>query len=230
MKRLIIPFVFLTLLGAGCFGFGSTDEPGSPPNSVLEQAFESATTSFGEASTSTSGEGLNQKRYDVNEIFAKDVSFDPPAGHWVYFSEVERNYWLMEGEVPESGSGDPSEATRGSRVALIQTMTFTEDYPTWDRFKFTMAQLSCLEGTTSENLIGCLDEPMDIISGKTVGGYTYEAFKLQRVRKVDQSFQGTRTFIMVRLGASSKHGILFVIEDGEALGVALELAKSMRPI
>jgi hypothetical protein len=232
MKRLLIPLFFLILLGAGCSGcFGSgDDQAGSAPTaSAIEQAFGEDDSTFGNAATSSDNILVEPKTWDVDHVYSKHLAFDPPSGYWVYLSEVEHTYWLVPGTPPEPGSEDPAGEIRETRVARMQPITFIPDsFPTWDRFQLTMAQFQCVEGSTEDNLVGCLDEPRNVITGKTVSGLPYEKFEIQAVRKKDQAPQGWRTFIVVRLGAANDHAVLFTIEDEQkGVGPALELAKSM---
>jgi hypothetical protein len=231
MKHLALPLLILILLGAGCFGFGSKDdEPTSPPTkSAIEEAFETSESTFGDAATSSDNILIEPKKWDVDHVYSKHLAFEPPSGYWVYLSEVEHNYWLIPGTAPEQGSEDPAASILDSRVARIHPISFhPASFPTWERFKLTMAQFQCVEGTNEDDLVGCLDEPNNVITGKTVSGLPYEKFELQAVRKKDQAPQGWRTFIIVRLGEVNDHGVLITIEDeDEGIGPALELAKSM---
>jgi len=231
MKRFLIPLLSLALLGAGCFGYGlKKEEPSSvPTQSVIEDAFEASTPTFGDAATSSDNILIEPKKWDVDHIYSKQLAFDAPSGYWVYLSEAERSYWLVPGAVPEQGSEDPAASIFAARAATIYPIRFyPENFPTWERFKLTMAQFQCVEGTTEDDLIGCQDEPRNVISGKTVSGLPYEKFELQAIRKKDQASQGWRTFIVVRLGETSDHGVLMTVKDeNRGVGPALELAKSM---
>jgi hypothetical protein len=233
MKRLIIPFLFFVLLGAGCsgcFDFGSKKEEQAPVSkSAIEQAFESSDSEFGSAATSVEDILVEPKRWDVDHIYSKKLAFDPPNGHWVYLSETEHNYWIVRGAAPQAGSEDPAESARASRIAVISPIQFSpSSFPTWDRFRVTMAQFMCVEGTSEQDLVGCLDEPKNVIAGKTVSGLPYEKFELDLVRKIDQQNLGRRIFIVVRLGQANDHGVLITLEKDDGIGPALELAKSMR--
>lgn len=218
----------LTVLGAGCFGWGAKEEEQPEiTKSVIEEAFEGNPDEFAVSSTD-SEEPEAPKRWDVEIIRSKKFAFDPPAGYWVYLSTQDHAYWLVKGTPPEEGSEDPLTSAFEHRVAVIQPLTWDEEnFSTWTRFELTMAQFNCVEGTTEENLVGCLDEPLKVVEGRTIGNLPYKKFALQIVRKVDQAPRGTMAFIIVRQGDASDHGVLITVEDDVALGAALELAKSM---
>jgi hypothetical protein len=226
MKRLLIPLFLFVLLGAGCFGSGSDTK--SPEASPVKKAFESGNSEFGNAATSSVAVS-EPKVWSADGIYSKQLTFDSPKGYWVYQSEMEHDYWLIPGEVPEPGSDDPANDIRDTRVATVYPLQFIPDsFPTWDRFKIAMAQFQCVEGTTEDNLIGCLSKPSGTVTGETISGLPYESFKLQVVRQKDQAPQGWQTYIVVRLGEENDHGVLIAVDDDAAMASVVQFAKSMR--
>jgi hypothetical protein len=204
------------------------DLPEPPPPEVAS-AFKEATSTFGVASSTTPAPIPPTKRWDVALIAARHVGFTPPKGYWVYYSEAELMYWLVKGTPPKPGSPDPYADALKKRVALIHVIVWQHDsFPTWERFATTMAQFDCAEGTTSDNLITCLDVHRSATSGKTAGGLPYESFSLNAVKQADQSSKGLRAFNVVRLGNANDYGILIAPTDQSAASAASALAKSMR--
>ncbi|MBD3251863.1 hypothetical protein GF380_05445 [Candidatus Uhrbacteria bacterium] len=229
--RFLLILLTFVLLGAGCFGFGKqNDAPGEPTAEAIEDAFEHSSTTFGMAPTNTDALLVEPPRWDVEEIYSKHIAFDPPAGYWVYLSEFDRSYWIVPGTPPDVGSEDPGPEIEASRIATMYPVNYDpESFPTWERFKLTMSQFQCVDGTGPEDIVGCLDEPLNVKRGKTVTGLPYESYTLQLIRKKDQAAMGVRKFIMVRMGEANSNGVLIVIDpEQDALGPALELATSMR--
>ncbi len=203
----------------------------NPPPQEITQAFQQATSTFGVASSTAPAPAPipPTKRWDVSVIELRHVGFTPPKGYWVYFSESDLSYWLVKGSPPKAGSPDPVASALKNRVAIIHTITWDHDsFPTWDRFVTTMAQFDCAEGTTSENLITCLDVHRNETNGKTVAGLLMESFSLKAVLQVGQAPKGLRAFVVVRLGPQNDDGLLITLTDQSAAGAASALAKTMR--
>ena len=227
----LIPFVSILLLGAGCFASNAPSSP-EPVAEDLGDRFGQALASEAEAVVATGTEGLiaERERWDNDRIFSKRIRFEPPEGYWVYLSGAERRYWLVEGEAPEPGGEDPGPLALEHRVAALQPVTWdTRGFKTWEEFVSTMAQLSCLEGSTDEDLVGCNEDELRVVTGTTIGNYPYRKFSLQAVRRVDRASRGMRTYITVRLSDTSLDGVFATALTDEGVGPLLELVKSMRP-
>jgi hypothetical protein len=157
------------------------------------------------------------------------VAFTAPKGYWVYSSANDLSYWLVKGAPPKPGSPDPMTSALEQRVAIIHPIVWDHDsFPTYERFITTMAQFDCVEGTTSENLVSCLDIHRHSTTGKTTSGLPFEAFSLDAIQKSDKASKGSRAFVAIRLGADNDSAILLTLTDQKVASVALDLAKSMR--
>jgi len=235
LRRILIALAILTILAIGVAFFIVKNDVKSPGNDTGEErpvlgAFESASPSFGDAATTAPSEPTDPLPWDVTWMRARKVGFTPPAGYWVYESELRGEFSLVPGSPPAPGSPDPADEVQHTRVAsMIPVMRDAVSFPTWERFRLTMAQFQCASGTTDEDLVICLDKPKNAIAGKTQAGLPYEKFSLEAVRKIDQAPRGLRTFVMVRLGEANDSGVLIsVLDETAGAAPALQLAKSMR--
>jgi len=227
IPRLVVIAFTLAALGAGCFERTPAATPISPND--FGAALESATGTFGEAATTTDAMAAEAHRWDTTGMPELHVGFEAPEGFWVYQSDLYGDYSLVPGAVPEPGSEDPSERVMAKRAASFQGIQRDAvSFPDWERFTITSAQFICVSGTTDEDFILCLDEKLQVTSGKTEGGLSYEKFALQAVRKMDQAPRGLRTYVIVRLGDSSDHGVIFNVLDAAHVASTVKLAKSMR--
>jgi hypothetical protein len=234
--RTILIAALVLAVGAGIFFVLRSKAPqgGAPsrnaPPAAIGEAFENASTTFGASDgTATSTPVAEPVRWDVKLIKSRHVAFTPPKGYWVYFSQSDFTYWLVKGTPPEAGSPDPVESAFANRVAVIHTAVWDhESFPDWERFETTMAQFDCAEGTTSDNLVTCLDARRNERKGATDAGLPLATFSLNAVLQKDQSPRGTRSYAAVRLGANNDNLILVTLTDQSAVSAANALAKSMR--
>lgn len=238
MKKTLLLVALVVTLGTGCTDRFKTSAPREPV--AIQRAFESSTTTFGNAEPALSGaEGTTVSaassttplvRWDTTSIPWARVTFTPPAKTWVYSADGSRAFQLVPGSAPAPGSPDPKIDVFTRRVAEFNAADRdTVSFPTWERFELTMAQFACASGDTDETFTTCTDKASNVYRGKTAVGLPYTKFTLPSYRKKDKAFMGNHTYFMVRLGAASDHGILVaVLNEKTGVTPAWSLVKSMR--
>ncbi len=211
-------------------GHGSAQTVVTAKSSIsnqVAQTLSNASTTFGNASTSTVPAA--PARWDATVIASRHVAFTAPTGYWVYFAQNDLSYWLVKGTAPKPGSPDPIASALAHRVAIIHPSVWDHDsFPTYERFATTMAQFDCVSGVTANDLISCLDTRHQAVSGKTVAGLPFEAFSLEAIQKSNKASKGMRAFVVVRLGVENDNIILLTPTDQRAANAVLQLAKSMK--
>ncbi len=229
-KTILLTAAVVVALGAGCadrFKPSASQQP-----SVIQQAFQSSTTTFGNATSSVSqatSTSPTAKSWDVTSIPWRRVSFTPPAKYWVYAVEGSQAFELVPGVAPAPGSPDPKIDVFTRRVAeFYPIQRDPSSFPTWERFELTMAQFACASGDTDETFTTCTDTTSNVVHGKTTAGLLYTKFTLPSYRKKDKAFMGNHTYFVVRLGAATEHAVLVTVVN-EKTGVApsMTLVKSM---
>lgn len=209
----VLPILLLcaVLTGAGCAKV--SDAPVSPTS---------------EDKTDVSN--ATPKKWDRTVSF-NGVAFEAPAGHWVYADETTQTHYVIPGTPPAEGGKDPGPTSIPQSVVVFNPLqNDPNSFPTWERFELTMAQFSCASGSNVEDFLTCTDKPTKVQTGKTAGGLLYRQFTLPVVLQKDKSPRGSKTFIVVRLGANSQEGLLvsMLMDDDRSTIPALELVKSMR--
>lgn len=228
LHRTIILACALSVLGAGCFELRRIESQAPESQSAFDEALEGASSTFGESASTIETTPPEEKRWDVTRIAARKVDFVPSQGMWVYLAENTGQFYIVPGVAPTSGSPDPYEVAVGAAVATMYPVIWDpESFPTWERFALTMAQFACTSGTTDTDFVVCLDDKSQVLSGSTDAGLPYEKFALPSVRKLDQTPQGLRHYIVVRLGSDSEHGILVTVTKADYVGSVLSLAATM---
>lgn len=230
-KTFLLTTALLVLLGAGC-----TDrfrKPEAVTSGAVKQAFEQATSTFGEAATSTSAATSTAAvpvRWERTEISSRNVSFAPPSGYWVFSSEERGQYYLVPGKPPAQDSPDPSADVLKRQVAEFYPVERNaESFPTWERFELTMAQFACASGDTDETFTSCTDKTIGLVRGKTAAGLPYVKFTLPSYRKQGRAFMGNHTYFMVRLGNASDHAVFVsVLNEKTGVAPAWTLVRNMR--
>jgi hypothetical protein len=251
MKRIIVKTLIvvsaLVLMGAGC---GDRFKPVEQPpvtemRKTIQEAFESTTSTLEAVATSTPSGTLiapasvtttlvapakDLVKWDVTGIPAAGVTFTPPAGYWVFNSNDRGQHYLVPGKAPAPGSADPSESAVKTAVAVFNVLQRdTYSFPTWERFELTMGEFACSDGNSPETLIECSDKMSDELRSKTNSGLPFHKFTLPAAKNIDNSPQGTRTYIMVRLGASSDNGLFVNVTDpAKGSTPALALVRSIK--
>jgi hypothetical protein len=238
----------LVLVGAGCMDrFKPAEQPPvTEMRKTIQEAFESTTSTLEAVATSTTPSGTLIApasvtttlvappkvlvKWDVTGIPAAGVTFTPPAGYWVFNSNDRGQHYLVPGKAPAPGSANPSENAVKTAVAVFNILQRDSySFPTWDRFELTMGEFACSDGNSPETLIECSDKMSNELRGKTNSGLSFHKFTLPAAKNIDNSPQGTRTYIMVRLGAASDNGLFVNVTDpAKGSTPALALVRSIK--
>jgi hypothetical protein len=229
----------LVLVGAGCMDRlkPRQEAPVTEMRKTIQEAFKSTTSTFGAPTSTPVTEAPSQisppekpERWDISEVPAAKTTFVPPAGYWVFHSNERAQFYLVPGTPPAPGSPDPSENAINTSVATFNFVSRDpESFPTWERYELTMGQFACSDGNSKETLIVCTDKTSNDMVGKTNSGLPFHEFTIPAAKKIDNSPQGTRTFIMVRFGASSDKGLFVnVTKAAPGSAPALEFVKSIK--
>ncbi|MEN9557690.1 MAG: hypothetical protein RL141_59 [Candidatus Parcubacteria bacterium] len=172
-------------------------------------------------------------RWDWDEIPWLELSFPVPRGHWVYFSDWSRTFYVLAGTPPVRGATAPDEAEIRAKalVTFVPQDRATGDFVSWRSFESTIAEFACVEPNDDlAKMVVCGTDRRDVSLITTPAGMSLQEFTLSRLRYTDRAVLGRRSFLMLQLGHEEKRGILFTVWQPQGLVLARAIARGMAPV